>query len=220
MKTGSRVVWVFDFLHVERKKDESAKVVWCRIHHGRRRSGDADGRLLVRAGRRRRNALADSVRQFLLAETMRPLDSTIGYDNSLAFLDTPHKIQPFHPAPISGSLICGWSQDHRRALFRAAVSDPNGGFYFRLYRYNLWDDPVWSPVTDFTYSGFAFNAGKVMLEANVDPGMAMIETAEFSYGLFLVLPVATSGDLGLLRCVVDTSYAVSLATIARNSPGQ
>jgi hypothetical protein len=55
-----------------------------------------------------------------------------------------------------------------------------------------------------------------MLEAMIDPGTALIDNANFSYGMFVSLPEPQSGDLGLLRCVVETSYGLSLPLVQRD----
>ena len=146
---------------------------------------------------------------------MQPIDSTIGYDNTSAFLTTTQD------SSVSGTSYIGQLDlpDGARIVGVRCFgldSDPNEQCYFRLYLYNLWTDPVWSGVTDFSYSGIAYNGGKVMLEAVIDHNMAVIDNTEFSYGIFLVLPKAQSGDLGLLRCVVDTTLAVSLPLVSRN----
>jgi hypothetical protein len=163
-----------------------------------------------------RSVMADSVQHFsLLAETMQPIDSTIRYDNTDAWLKTTQ-----NSTVSSTSYIGQLDLPHGARIVGVRCfgldSDPNGEFYFRLYRYNLWSDPVWSAVTDFAYSGVAFKGGKVMREATVDAHMATVDNAEFSYGLFLVLPKAQSGELGVLRCVVDTTYTVSLPLVRKN----
>ncbi len=164
-----------------------------------------------------RTATAGSAQHFsLLAEAMQPVDSSIGYDNYQAFLKTTQEstvsIETTYVGQVNlpdGATIVGvrcFGQD----------SDPNREFYFRLYRYNLEGDPVWSAVTDFAYSGVAFSGGKLVVEATVDPSTALVDNTLFSYGIYVVLPKATSGDLGLLRCVVDASYAVSLPLVPAN----
>jgi hypothetical protein len=164
-----------------------------------------------------RAAMADSVQHFsLLAETMQPLDSSIGYDNTMAFLRTTQDSTISPPASYIGQLNLPNGARIVGVRCFGLDTDPNGEFYFRLYRYNLWDDPVWSAVTDFAYSGVLFSSGKVMIEAAIDANMALVDNVNFSYGLFLVLPKAQSGDLGVLRCVVDTSYAISLPLVQRN----
>lgn len=164
-----------------------------------------------------RVAMADSVQHFsLLAETMQPIDSSIGYDNTMAFLKTTLDSTVSPPTSYIGQLDLPDGARIVNVRCFGLDSDPNDEFYFRLYRYSLWSDPVWSPVTDFAHSGVPFSDGKVMLEAVIDQDMAVINNAEFSYGIFLVLPKAKSGELGVLRCVVDTTYAVSLPIVQRN----
>ena len=163
-----------------------------------------------------RVAMADSVQHFsLLAETMQPIDSSIGYANTMAFLKTTQD------STISLTSYIGQLDlpDGARIVSVKCFgldTDPTGEFYFRLYRYDLWSDPVWSPVTDFASSGVSFSGGKVMLEATINSDMAVVDNAAFSYGIYLALPQAQSGDLGVLRCVVDTTYAVSLPLVQRN----
>jgi hypothetical protein len=53
----------------------------------------------------------------------------------------------------------------------------------------------------------------------VDPEIALIDNAKFSYGLFLALPKAQTGELGVLRCVVDTTYPVSVPLVQQSSTG-
>ena len=164
-----------------------------------------------------RVAMADSVRHFsLLAETMHPIDSSIGYDNTSAFLKTTQDSTISPPTTYIGQLDLPDGARIVSVRCFGLDSDSNSQFNFRLYRYNLWSDPVWSAVTDFAFSGIGFSGGKVMLEANIDHDMAIIDNAEFSYGIFLQLPKALSGDLGLLRCVVDTNNVISLPLIQRN----
>lgn len=168
-------------------------------------------------GMKTRVARAGSVRHFsLLAETMQPVDSTIGYDNTDAYLETTQNSTGSGTATYIGQLDL---PDGARIVGVRCLgldSDPATQFQFRLYRYNLSDDPVWSAVTDFGASGVASSVGKVVREATIDPGMALIDNADFSYGIFVMLPEAQSGDLGLLRCVVDTSYTVALPFLQRD----
>ncbi len=164
-----------------------------------------------------RVAAADGVQHFsLLAETMQPIDSSIGYDNTMAFLKTTQNSTVSFPTSYIGQLDLPDRAKIVGVRCFGLDSDPNGEFYFRLYRYSLWSDPVWSPVTGFASSGVAFSGGKVVLEATVDPNAAVVDNAQYSYGIFLVLPKAQSGELGVLRCVVDTTYAVSLPLVQRN----
>jgi hypothetical protein len=138
----------------------------------------------------------------LLAETMRPIDSSIGYDNTSAYLKTT--LNSTLPATSyigqlnlpDGSTISGarcYGQD----------SDPAGEFSFGLYRYGV-ATPPYTAVTSYVSSGAAFSGGAVTLTATVVSTYAVVDNATYSYGLFLTLPKAQSGQLGVLRCVVDT----------------
>jgi len=165
-----------------------------------------------------RLVMADSVRHFsLLAETMQPIDSSIGYDNTDAFLKTIQDSTISSSASYIGQLDLPDGARIVSVRCFGLDTDPTDEFYFRLFRYNLYSDPVWSPVTDFAFSGVPFNGGKVEVDAWVDPDMAVIDNEQFSYGIFLVLPRATAGELGVLRFVVNTSYTVQLPIVQRNS---
>jgi hypothetical protein len=168
-------------------------------------------------GLRARVAKADSVRRFsLLAETMRPVDSSIGYDSSDAYLKTTQNSTVSASTTYIGQLDLPDGATVVGVRCLGIDSDPATQFRFRLFRYDLWDDPVWSGVTSFASSGVAFSGGKVMREAAIDPGAAVIDNANFSYGMFVSLPEAQSGELGLLRCVVDTSYTLSMPLLKRD----
>jgi hypothetical protein len=164
-----------------------------------------------------RVAAADSVRHFsLLAETMQPVDSTIEYDSNSAFLTTIQDSGLSGPASYIGQLDLPDGARIVGARCFGLDTDPMGEFYFRLYRYNLWTEPVWSGVTDFAHSDVPFSEGKVVVEAAVEPEAAFVDNAEFSYGIFLVLPTSQSGELAVLRCMVDTTYPISLPLVQRN----
>jgi hypothetical protein len=166
-------------------------------------------------------AMADAVRHYsLLAETMQPLDSTIGYDNASAFLKTTQDSKIYTSTAYIGQLDLPDGARIVRVVCFGLDTDPNQEFTFRVYRYSLRSDPVWSAVTDYAYSGVSFDGGRVTAEATVDPDRAVIDNAEFSYGLYLLLPTAQTGDLGVLRCLVDTAHAVSLPRVQRNSTDQ
>jgi hypothetical protein len=165
-----------------------------------------------------RVAMAGGVRSYsLLAETMQPIDSSIQFDNTYAFLKTTQN------SALGSTSYIGQLDlpDNARIISVRCFgrdSDPNNEFYFRLYRYNLFMDPVWSGVSDYAYSGMPYAGGNVVVEAPIDPGMAMVNNADFSYGIFLVLPVASTGELGVLRCVVDTTYSVQIPLVINDSP--
>jgi hypothetical protein len=99
----------------------------------------------------------------LLAETMQPIDSSVRYDNSEALLTTTQNSSGLETGYI-GQLSL---PDGARIVSVKGLgidTDPTSEFIFRLYRYKLGDDPVFSTVTDSAFSGVGFSGGK--LEAN------------------------------------------------------
>jgi hypothetical protein len=171
-------------------------------------------------GVRARLAMADSVRHFsLLAQTMQPVDSSIGYDNTDAFLKTVQESMINTSTVYIGQLDL---PDGARIVSVRGFgldTDPFFEFSFRLYRYNLYSDPVWSSVTDLASSGVSFQGGKVEVNAQVYADMAVIDNDQYSYGISLVLPTAynpPNQDLGVLRFVVDTSYTAFLPSVRRD----
>jgi hypothetical protein len=147
---------------------------------------------------------------------MQPIDSSIGYDNSDAYLETTQNSLATGTATYIGQLDLPDGARIVGVRCFGLDSDPNTQFQFRLYRYNLWDSPVWTGVTNFAASGVSYSGGKVMREATVDPGTALVDNGNFSYGMYVMLPPAQSGRLGLLRCVVETSYGLSLPLVQRD----
>jgi hypothetical protein len=155
-------------------------------------------------------ARAGSVRYYsLLAETMQPVTSNIVYDNTSAFLTT---ISPATAYYIGQLDLPDNSRIVETTCF-AVDSDPSREIYYRLYRYNLFENPVWSAVTDFTYSGLPFDGGKIEMGAVIDADMAVVDNARYSYGIFLALPPAAMGQLGVLRCIVGTIYLNNLPMV-------
>jgi hypothetical protein len=68
-------------------------------------------------------------------------------------------------------------------------TDPSGQFQFQVWRYRLWDTPnVFTPVTESKVSGYAWAAGKIIVEASVLPDVGTVDNAEFSYGLYVTIP--------------------------------
>lgn len=171
-------------------------------------------------GVRARLALADSVQRYsLLAETMQPIDSTIGYDNTSAFLKTTQASTANSATAYIGQLHL--SDGARIVSVRAfgEDTDPLGEFSFQLYRYSLSSTPVWSAVTSLASSGEPFQGGDIELSAQVYRGNAVVDNEQFSYGIYLVLPEAYNPpyqDLGVLRFVVETSYSVQLPVVPRD----
>jgi hypothetical protein len=171
-----------------------------------------------------RLAMADGVRHFsLLARTMQPVDSSIGYDTSDGYLRTVQGSTRNETTAYVGQvdLPDGATIVGVRAF--GLDSDPFFEFTFRLMRYNLDDDPVGSAVTGQVPSGAYFQDGKIELDAPVDPDAATVDNDEYSYGIVLLLPAPyspPSQDLAVLRFVVDTSYNTRLPLVQRNSAGE
>ena len=167
------------------------------------------------------SAMADSVQHFsLLASTMQPLDSSIRYNNTGAFLKTTQG------STINTSTVYVGQLDLPDGARIVSVrgfgldTDPIFEFSFQLYRYNLYGNPVGSPVTDLASSGTSFQGGKIVMSAPVDSDMAVIDNDQYSYGILLTLPVPYSPpyqDLGVLRFVVDTGYSVQLPLVQKNA---
>ena len=157
-----------------------------------------------------KHVMAASIQRFsLLAETMQPVDSTIGYNNTSGYLTTTTNSAVNGVTQYIGQLHLPDGATIINMIGFGLDTDPNSQFYFRLYRYNLNNVPIWSAVTDFAYSGVPYSNGIIEIPAAVDPGMAVVDNAQFSYGLFLVLPVASTGQLGVLRFMVETSVPQS-----------
>jgi hypothetical protein len=140
----------------------------------------------------------------LLAETMQPVDSSIGYDNTQALLKTTAD-----SATGMTSYIGQLSLPHGAKIVQVGCdgidTDAKGEFYFRLYRYSLSHNPVWEGVTNFSHSGIGFAGGKMELWAAIlNANLAVVNNSKYSYGIFLVLPKAVSGRLEVLRFMVKT----------------
>jgi len=156
---------------------------------------------------------ADVQRFSLLAETMQPVDSTIGYNSNSAYLTTTTESTINSVSQYIGQLSLPDGATITSVVGFGLDTDPDREFYFRLYRYNLDQEPVWSGVTAFSYSGIAFSDGKIEIPAPVDPDMAVVDNAQYSYGIFLVLPVAVRAQLGVLRFLVEASVPQTGRTV-------
>ena len=71
-------------------------------------------------------------------------------------------------------------------------TDPAGEYQIQLFRYSLWNEPVYEAVTNVTLSGHAFDGGKVKHEATVVRSVALVDNANYGYGIYLILPEASS----------------------------
>lgn len=152
-----------------------------------------------------------TVRFSILAETMSPIDSTIGFDSFDANLET-----------TSDSTI------HGTAAYVAQINLPDGAmiedatcygfdtapeaFGLAVYRYRFNGDleAPFTAVTPFGLSSGMPGAADITVQV-IDPpppdkpGLAVVNNEDFSYGLFLQLPLATSGKLYVVRCVVRST---------------
>jgi hypothetical protein len=164
-----------------------------------------------------RPAGADGVQHFsLLAETMHPVDSRMGYDSTSGYLTTTSSSSL--PAAYVGQLNLPDGATIVGVQAFGMDSDFYSEFYFHLFRLSLQTDPVSSPVTNVGHSGVAYSAGKIVVSATVNSSAAVIDNAQYSYGIYLVLPraVAGYGPLGVLRFLVDTNYPVALPAVMQN----
>lgn len=167
-----------------------------------------------------RVTMADSVRHFsLLARTMPPIDSSIGYNSSDAYLRTVQESTMRDNTAYAGQvdLPDGATVVGVRAF--GLDSDPFFEYCFGLSRYSLDDDPAWTLISDWVCSGESFQGGKIELDAPVHAALAMVDNEQYSYSIFLVLPTPYNPpyqDLGVLRFVVDTSYGTQLPLVQNN----
>lgn len=171
-------------------------------------------------GVRAQQAAATGVHHFsLLAETMQPVDSTIGYDNYYAYLTTTQNSTVWGTGSYIGQLDLPDGAQITAVRCYGQDTDPSHEFQFQVWRYRLWDEPnVFSEVTEYKTSGVAWAGGKVMLTAAVVAGRETVDNAEYSYGLYVLMPAPSAGtQLGLLRCVVDANYAAYLPAVQKNA---
>jgi len=166
-----------------------------------------------------RLATAEGRRHFsLLASTMQPIDSSIGYDTVNGFLETTSESAINTSTAYIGQLDLPDGATIVDVRCLGQDTSPMGiEFSFRLYRYNLYSSPVGSPVTERASSGD--QPGTIELSAQIYPGMAVIDNDQYSYGIFLELPTPYARPyqhLWVLRCVVDTSYNVHIPTVQRD----
>lgn len=139
-----------------------------------------------------------------LAETMRPVDSTIQYDCNDAYLKTIQD-STLQITQYIGSVHLPHGESIISVKGYGIDSSPLA-FYFRLYRYNISEDPVWSSITDFAYSDSgSFEGNKTTVTAIVNPDFATVDNLNYSYGLFLVLPADITNELKVLRFVIETT---------------
>ena len=138
----------------------------------------------------------------LSGENMHPVNSSIGYDNYDGYLVTTGG----GGATIySGQLNLEQGSTITGVKCQGFDTDPTQGFSFRLYRYSITADPVYEAVTDQGASGGLYAGGKISVSAPVLAGVNVVRNLVYSYGIYLILPVAYSAtDLGVLRCLVTS----------------
>jgi len=166
-----------------------------------------------------RVAAAGASHYSILAETIQPLDSTIGFNNTSAYLvttagstvnaGTQYVAQVNLPdgAVISDVRVYGIDSD--------TVKNIGAG----MYRYNQDNTPVYSSVTNFVPS--SGNPGKTVLNLPMTSvAAATIDNLTYSYSVFIDLPRATelnttTPNLGILRIIIDWSYPTYVPLISR-----
>ena len=139
----------------------------------------------------------------LLAETMQPVDSTIGYDNTQAMLKTTSVSSLYGNASYIGQLDLPHGATIQRVIAYGYDGSAVDEYGFAVFRYNLFDSPVWTQMTDWRYSGIPWSGGNLVSEVQVYPATAEVDNLTYSYGIFVDLPADI--NLGILRFVVETS---------------
>lgn len=139
----------------------------------------------------------------LLAETMQPIDSTIGYDNTMGSLHTTSVSTLTGSATYIGQVDLPDGATIVRVLAHGNDATAAAEYGFALYRYSVFDSPVWTQMTDWMVSGFAWSGGALVTEAQVYPSLAQVDNMSYSYGVFVDLP--PDADLSVLRFVVETT---------------
>lgn len=146
----------------------------------------------------------DELRYFsLLAETMQPVDSTIGYDNTEGSLHTTSFSTLWGNATYVGQVDLPDRGTIVRVLGYGYDGTAAAEYRFAMFRYSVIDSPVWTQMTDWALSGFAWNGGALETEAQVYPSLAEVNNLSYSYGIFVDLP--PDADLSVLRFVVETT---------------
>ena len=140
-----------------------------------------------------------------LSETMRPIDSTIQYNCNDGYLKTTQD----STMNVNTQYIANLHLSHGETIISVkgyGIDSSPLAFYFRLYRYNISDNPVWTAVTGFAYSNDgSFVGNKTTVTATVNPTYATVDNLNYSYGLFLVLPADSQNELKVLRFVIETT---------------
>lgn len=151
----------------------------------------------------------------LLASTMQPMDSSIGYyDSQDGFLRSHHSDASYRGEvnlPDGATII--------NARGFGLDTDPISEFCFKLERYSLYSNPVYEPVTEWVCSGEYSQDGKIVVNAPIYSDEALVDNEQYSYAIVLALPGPYNPpyqDLGVLRFVIDTTYNVQLPIVQRD----
>ena len=153
-------------------------------------------------------SIAAEYRYFsILAETMRPIDSSIEFNCNDGNLRT------MTDSSLNGSTqyIGQVNLPHGTTIVNASCygyDDDTTDFQFALFRYrfNGVGNPVFEAITNHGFSSTApgsYAEITVGLVSPLDPpGLAVVNNEDYSYGLFLGLPKAITNELYVVRCVV------------------
>jgi hypothetical protein len=152
-------------------------------------------------------SFASDYRYFsILAETMRPIDSTIGFDCELGYLKTTSD----STLNASSQYIAQVNLPHGSTVDTVSCygyDNDNNDFSFTLFRYrfNGIGNDVFQQVSQEGDS--SVSSGYIDLTVGPifplnPPGIAVINNEDYSYGLFLNLPKAQFNDLYVVRCLV------------------
>jgi len=139
----------------------------------------------------------------LLAETMQPVDSTIGFDNTQGSLHTTSASSLNGSATYIGQVDLPHGATIERVIGYGYDGSATDEYGFAVFRYSLFDSPVWTQMTDWRYSGIPWSGGNLVSEVQVYPAMAEVDNLTYSYGIFVLLPADL--NLSMLRFVVETS---------------
>jgi hypothetical protein len=165
----------------------------------------------------RRAGAASPSHYSILAETMQPLDSSIGYNNVSAYLVTTANSSVAVQTAYVGQVHLPDGAIISAVRVYGIDSDTSQNFLACMYRYNQDAALVYDPVTScFSTTS---SPGKTSLNLPLASTDARtIDNLTYSYSVFIVLPKASVLNvniptLGVLRIVIDWSYPSFLPLI-------
>ena len=152
------------------------------------------------------SAIPSTIRSSILAESMRPIDSSIGFDSFDARLKTVSNSTINSGAPYIGQINLPDGVVVQNATCQGFDTAPeNIGMGVFRYRHNGDGVNAFETVTDFADSS-GISGDVELTSPAVDPpptpDVLVIDNENYSYGLFLSLPAPSSGKLYVVRCVV------------------